>query len=106
MSKLRSGDNPCPYAIASMKMKENGKTIPPKEDEYEVGVAPLDVRNNVMKLPKVDKYSFKEIDGEVYRVHNESGKVYGPPITKAQFEELRRAHEETFGKDKDDEMEH
>lgn len=106
MSKLGRGDNPCPYIIASMKMKEDGKTLPPKEYEYNVGIAPLDVRNNVMTLSKVDNYSYKEIDGEVYRVHNKSGKVYGPPITKAQFEELQRLHEENFGKDKEDGMEH
>ncbi len=102
MSKLRSGDNPCPY-MGAMKADEKGRvTIPPKK--YTIGVAPFDVRNDVMKLPKVDKYSYKEINGKVYRV-SEKGIEY-PPITKAQFEEIKRAHEEFFGKDKEDGMEH
>ena len=103
MSKLEeSVDNPCPYSGA-MKADEKGRvTIPPKK--YTIGVAPLDVRNNTMKLAKVDKYSYKEIDGKVYRI-SESGIEY-PPITKVQFEEIKRLHEEYFGKEKDDGMEH
>lgn len=95
--KLERGENPCPY-IGAMKADEKGKiTIPPKNAI--IAVAPLDVRNNVMKLSNVDKYSYKEIDGEVYRVQN--GVVIGPPVSKKQFETIKKLHEATFGKDED-----
>lgn len=103
MSKLvEREDNPCPY-IGAMKADEKGKvTIPPKS--YTVAVAPLDVKNNLMKLSNVDKYSYKEIDGQVYRVQN--GVVIGPPVSKEQFEEIEKLHKEYFYNQKDDGMEH
>lgn len=92
MSKLKKGDNPCPY-VGEMVPEEKGKvTIPP--GKYTITVAPLDVKNNLMHLTGVDKYSFKEIDGQVYRI-SESGVEY-PPISKEQFEELKKLHKEYF----------
>ena len=96
-------DNPCPY-ISAMKADERGKvTIPPKS--YTVAVGPLDVKNNLMKLSKVEKYSYKEIDGQVYRVQN--GVLIGPPVSKDQFEEIKKLHKEYYNDQKEDNgMEH
>lgn len=104
MSKLRSGDNPCPH-MEFMKSDGKGK-VQVAKGEFAIGIAPLDLRNpaNIMKLPKVDKYSYKEINGKVYRI-SEKGLEY-PPITKAQFEEIKRAQEEYSRKDKENEMEY
>lgn len=98
MSKLKKGDNPCPY-VGEMRPDEKGKvTIPP--EKYTVAVAPLDVRNNLMKLTGVETYSFKEINGKVYRI-SEKGIEY-PPISKEQFETLRKQHEESNQKGDND----
>ncbi len=92
MSKSRKENNPCPY-VGEMKPDEKGKvTIPPQK--YTIGVAPLDVKNNGMKLTGVDKYTFKEIDGKVYRI-SEKGIEY-PPISKEQFEQIKKLHKENF----------
>ncbi len=99
MSKLRKGDNPCPY-IGEMQPDEKGKvTIPPQK--YTIAVAPLDVENNGMTLTGVDKYTFKEIDGKVYRI-SEKGIEY-PPISKEQFEEIKKLHQEYEKENKDKE---
>lgn len=96
MSKLKKGDNPCPY-IGEMVPDEKGKvTIPP--EKYTIAVAPLDVKNNGMKLTGVDKYTFKEIDGKIYRI-SERGIEY-PPISKEQYEELKKLHKEYFSENK------
>lgn len=98
MSELKKGDNPCPY-IADMIPDEKGRvTIPP--EKYTIAVGPLDVRNNQIKLTGSNKYSFKEIDGQVYRVQN--GVVIGPPINKEKFEAIRKLHEEFIGSKDDD----
>lgn len=100
--KLKRGENPCPY-FGEMTSDENGKVdMPPKMRM--IGIAPLDVKNNVLKLSNVDKYSYKEIDGKVYRI-SANGLEY-PPITKEQFEEIEKSHKEYYGKPKEDEMEH
>lgn len=99
MSKLGKGDNPCPH-VGEMISSEKGEvTIPPKKSI--ITVAPLDVRNNLMKLTGVEKYSFKEIDGKIYRI-GENGLEY-PPISKEKFEELKKLHKEFFaGKEDED----
>ncbi len=95
--KLERGENPCPFG-GPMKTNEEGQvSMPP--DKSKALVAPLDVRNNIMKLSKVEKYSYKEIDGKVYRI-SENGVEY-PPIDKKKFEAIKKLHEATFGKDED-----
>ena len=100
MSKNKEYSYPVMGMVAT---DEKGEvTLPHKKSKDGKGL--LMVLEEPMKLPKVDKYSYKEINGKVYRV-GEKGIEY-PPITKAQFEEIKRLHEEYFGKDKEDGMEH
>lgn len=98
MSKLKKGDNPCAY-IANMIPDEKGKlTIPP--EKYAITVGPLDVKSNLMKLTGVEKYSYKEIDGKVYRI-GRNGIEY-PPISKRQYEEIKKLQKEYFEDSRDD----
>ena len=100
MSKLKKGDNPCPY-VGEMVPSEKGKVnIPPQKSI--ITVAPLDVKNNQMKLTGVEKYSFKEIDVKVYRI-GENGLEY-PPISKEKFEELKKLHKEFLGQKEDEDI--
>ncbi len=93
MSKSKKGNNPAPY-IAEVKPENEQLRIPP--DKYAIAVAPLDVTKNPMKLTGVDTYTFKEMpDGMVYRI-SKSGVEY-PPITKEQFEEIKKLHEQYLG---------
>lgn len=100
MSKLKKGDNPCPF-VGEMVPSEKGKvTIPPQKSI--ITVAPLDVRNNLMKLTGVEKYSFKEIDGKIYRI-GENGIEY-PPISKEKLEELKKSHKELSEQKEDEDI--
>ena len=97
MSKLKKGDNPTLFG-GRMMPDEKGKVDLPPEKSIS-GVSPIDVRNNTMKLTSVEKYSFKEINGKVYRI-GKNGIEY-PPISKKQFEEIKKLHKEFFDKDDD-----
>lgn len=90
------------YPVMGMvETDEKGEvTLPPEKSKD--GKELLKVLEDPIKLPKVDKYSFKEIDGKIYRV-SEKGIEY-PPITKEQYEEIRRKNEKET--DKEDGMEH
>lgn len=99
MSKLKKGENPTLFGVEMVPDEKERIDIPPKK--YTIGVSPLDVNNNLMKLTGVESYSFKEIDGKVYRI-GKNGIEY-PPISKKQFEEIKKMHKEYFDNQKDDE---
>lgn len=93
MSDLNKQDNPTIHG-AQIVPTEKEIEIPPKK--YTIGIGPVDVENNLMRLTGVEKYSFKEINGKIYRI-GKNGVEY-PPVTKEQYEEIKKAHEEYFGK--------
>ena len=89
-------NDPCPVVAAITTNKEGKVIIQPG---YTITIAPTDVENNLMHLTGVEKYSFIEHSGKIYRV-TEQGKLIGPPIEKEKFEKLKRLHEERFDREK------
>ena len=98
MSKLEREENPCPY-MGSVIQNENGQIEIPN-DSYKIAVGPLDVKNNIMRLSKVENFSYKEVDGKIYRI-GENGVKY-IPISRKKFEKEQKLHEEYLGNEEDD----
>ena len=98
MSKLNEGENPCPY-MGTIIPNEKGEIEIP-DDSYKIAVGPVDVKNNLLTLSKVDKYSYKKSGDKVYRI-GDKGIEY-PSMSIEKFEKLQQLHEEYFGKEQDD----
>ncbi len=87
MSKLEKGDNPCPH-VSDIISDEKGKVMIPPE-KYTITVSPSDVESNSMKLTTAENFSFKEIDGKIYRI-GKSGIEY-PPISREEFDRIKKS---------------
>ena len=87
-------NNPGPFVVAITTDTKGKVTVQPN---YTIAIAPKDVGNNLMHLTGVEKYSFTEYNGKIYRV-TEQGKVIGPPIKKEKFEKIKKVHEEYLEK--------
>ena len=90
---MSNGNSPCPYVV-SFEVDEKGKMKP---DQYKIAIDKKDVKDNLMNLTGVEKYSFTEYNGKIYRV-TEQGKVIGQPIKKEKFEKIKKVHEEYLEK--------
>ena len=89
-------DTPCPF-VGVINTNTRGKvTVQPS---YTVTIAPLDVEKNLMHLTGIEKYSFVEHSGKIYRV-TEQGKLIGPPIEKEKFEKMKKMHKERLDREK------
>lgn len=95
--KLERGENPCPFGGPITTNEKGQVTMPPDKSKALVG--PVDVRKDQMTLSKVKDYTFKEINGEIYRIGKDGVKYTA--ISKERFEALQKLAEKYFGKDED-----
>ena len=101
MSKLEMGDNPTIYGGQTVPDEKGRVEIPPEKSVE--GIAPADVKENLMKIQIETSYKFIKKDGKIYRV-GENGIEY-PPISEEEYKRIQKEREESRV-DRDDEMTH
>lgn len=102
MHRLKKGDNPTIYgAQVRFNEKEKSIEIPPKKST--IGIAPSDVEQEPMKLTSANSYTFKEMNGKVYRVSDKE--IEYPPMTKERYNTLQQERKQSSGRKTEDNRE-